>query len=55
MIISLPGISKLPQDIHANKAIWTRCLFRVMVTLLMGQDVAGVLCDVVLGHPPTLV
>lgn len=31
-IISLPGISKLPQDIHANEAIWSRCLFREVVT-----------------------
>lgn len=53
-IISLPGISKLPQDIHANKAIWAGCLFRGMVTLLMGQDAAGLLSDAVLGHPPDL-
>lgn len=51
-IISLPGISKLPQDIRANKAIWARCLFRGMVTLLVGQDAAGVLGDAVLGHAP---
>lgn len=49
-ILSLPGISKLPQDIHANKVIWTRCLFRGMVTLLMSQDALG--SYVMLAHAP---
>lgn len=53
-IISLPGISKLPQDIRANKAIWARCLFRGMVTLLVGRMLLGSWVMLCWDIPPNL-